>query len=212
MFGTVLLVLREHSDSTRATLTGLSSKPEVTAIGCHAAGVDIPVRPSLGHQMMVVETVPPFASHHCEPSMEDDLREVAPVRHWLVQSLQHPGVLVACTQLEAPRHARGPGQAAGGDRCREPCTMHMDSQGGQRQGGHYEYPDGKGEEGRTLCTWEGVIDMHETFCVFHGLQLNNKKCEHMVMNAPAHNLQWTGEKDRLKAADARGEGEQVLGA
>ena len=58
---------------------------------------------------------------------------------------------------------------------------------------------------------QNMMDMHEKFCAFHGLQLNKEKCEHMAMNAPAHTLQWTGEKERLQEAEANGEGEQVLG-
>lgn len=55
-----------------------------------------------------------------------------------------------------------------------------------------------------------MVNMHETFCTFHGLQLNKEKCEHMAMNAPAYNLQWAGEQAKLQAAVARGDSAQVL--
>ena len=36
---------------------------------------------------------------------------------------------------------------------------------------------------------QNMIDMHEAFCEFHGLQLNKDKCEHVAMNKdePCHN-------------------------
>ena len=46
----------------------------------------------------------------------------------------------------------------------------------------------------------------------HGLQLNKEKtqCAHMAMHTPACNLQWAGEKAKLKAAETRGGSAQVL--
>ena len=58
---------------------------------------------------------------------------------------------------------------------------------------------------------QGVMDMYEEFCAFRGLQLDKEKCEHMAVNAPAHTLQWAGEKERLKEADTKGEGPRGAG-
>ena len=50
---------------------------------------------------------------------------------------------------------------------------------------------------RQATGMQKMVNMHETFFAFHGLQLNKEKCEHMAMNAPAYDLQWAAEAIRL---------------